>query len=114
MNDHILIPLHELSAYELETIYEDFESYFRSQDEFLDFVNMQIKYYPRGVKAKDFGENVASFAMNSAMAALSEKIGLGVVKEHQTDSGDIFYSLGEIGIDFGVDPEYYIDRPSVE
>ncbi len=106
-----LIPLHELSAIELEDLREEFWEYFNDSEQFYDFIEMQIKFYPRGLRRVDFAENVANFAFSNVMNGLRSKLGEGAIKEHQTDSGDLFYSLGEIGIDFGVDPEYYEGRP---
>ncbi len=108
------VPLHELTNEDLDSIYLQFDQYFINRGEYDQFMNMQVKFYPRGIMGRDLTENIANFALTNAMNGLREKLGPGVVKTHQTDSGDLFYSLGEIGIDFGVDPCYYMDRPSID
>lgn len=105
-SDFQLIPLHELSAYELEDLREEFVEYFNDSEEFYDFIDMQIKYHPRGIRRDEFVTSVGNFALYNAMNGLRKKLGEDIVKEHQTESGDVFYSLGDMpsGVDFtGVD-----------
>lgn len=94
-SNYQLIPLQELSAYELETLREEFVDYFNDSEEFYDFIEMQMKWHPQGIRRDDLMNYIGNFALNNAMNGLRRKLGEDVIKEHTTDDGITFYSLGD-------------------
>lgn len=96
MSEDFIIKLSELSDIGYEELFREHEMFFTDEQQFYDFFEMQLKYYPRGIKYSEFLENTKTFALNVAMNGLRQKLGLDAIKEHTTDDGDTFYSLGTI------------------
>lgn len=102
-----LINISNLSAIETDILYCDCAKYFNSAPEFEEYIAMIGTYYPQGIRREELMENMVAYDQARTISSLREKIGQGLIQELQTDDGTLFYRLGEIGIDFGVDPEYY-------
>lgn len=96
MSDDFVIKLSELTDIGYEELYREHEFLFTGEEQFADFLDMQSKYYHNGIKYSEFLENTKTFALNVAMNGLRQKLGLDAIKEHTTDDGDTFYSLGMI------------------
>lgn len=106
MNDNQLIPLFKIidNKRELETLFSEYVMFFDEYKEFVDFLKMQLKFYPRGILRKELAENIANYSVNATMNKLRQKLGNDVIKEHITDDGTTFYSMG------GVDKELFEDE----
>lgn len=97
MKENQLIPLYRLldNKPEMMLLYKDYEKLFESFEEFIEFCRMQSKYYPTGITRAIFFENATEYSVNATMLSLKNKLGNGFVKEHTTDDGTTYYSLGE-------------------
>lgn len=95
MKDNQLIPLFKIIGVESQRkeLYSEFQEYFDSYNEFIQFINMQSRFYPRGVVRRVFQENVASYALTATMNKLRQKLGEDSILEHTLDDGSTFYQI---------------------
>lgn len=105
MKDNQLIPLFKIieNKRELETLFSEYVMFFDEYEEFVDFLRMQLKFYPRGIVRRELAENIANYSVNATMNKLRQKLGNDAIKEHTTDGGYTFYSMG------GIDKELFED-----
>jgi len=101
MNDNQLIPLFKIieNKRELEALFLEYTIFFDEYEEFVNFLKMQAKFYPRGIVRKELAENIANYSVNATMNKLRQKLGNEAIKEHTTESGATFYSMGGVDED---------------
>jgi hypothetical protein len=99
MKENQLIPLFKIveSDYKIAELHLEYEYFIADFNEFKQFCLMQSKYYPRGVIKKQFNENVVNYCSSVTLTNLMKKLGNGYIKEHTSDDGTTYYSLGESG-----------------
>jgi hypothetical protein len=97
MKENQLIPLYRIidSKPEMAALYEEYKRLFESYEEFMDFCKMQVKFYPTGITRMVFLENATNYSINSTILSLKNKLQNGLIKEHTSDDGTTYYSLGE-------------------
>lgn len=102
MNDSQLIPLFRIlhSEQEIKRLYGEYSTFFEEYKEFESFLHMQNKFYPNGIIRKDLTENATNYSISATLNRLRQKLGDDAIKEHVTDDGTTFYSLGNINEDF--------------
>jgi hypothetical protein len=95
MKENQLIPLFKIIGIESERkeLYYEFQEFFDTYSEFIDFINMQSRYYPRGILRKTLVENVTSYAINATMNKLRHKLGTENIEEYTLDDGATFYRI---------------------
>lgn len=95
MKDNQLIPLFRIIGIESERkqLYLEFQDLFDAYDEFLEFINMQSRFYPNGIIRKTLQENAANYAVNATINKLRQKLGSDNIEEHTLDDGSTFYRL---------------------
>lgn len=86
----------ELSADQVESIYDQFRENFADKHEYEEFMRVQEVYHPHGIEYEEFVNKIANFSLYNTMNALRNKLGTDAIKEHTTDDGMIFYSLGNV------------------
>lgn len=92
--DNDLLELSKFSYDQLQDLYMQFIDHFKDEKEFDEFVTMQNRYYPKGVRYTQFVDNIGNYSVLNVMNSLRKKLGQDAIKEHMTDDGTIFYSLG--------------------
>ena len=97
MKENQLIPLYRIidNKPEMILLYEEYKRLFESLEEFIEFCRMQLKVYPTGITRFVFLENATNYSINTTMLSLKNKISDGLIKEHTTDDGTTYYTLGE-------------------
>lgn len=97
MKDNQLIPLFEIinNDVEIALLHSEYDFFIGNFNEFKQFLQMQSKYYPRGILRKQLSENIANYASSVTITSLMKKMGEGVIKEHVSDDGTTYYSLGD-------------------
>jgi hypothetical protein len=98
MNDNQLIPLFKIidNKREVETLFSEYVMFFDEYEEFVNFLKMQLKFYPRGILRKELVENIANYSVNATMNKLRQKLGSDAISEHVTEGGTTFYSMGKV------------------
>lgn len=91
-----LIFFKELSTEQIDDIYDQFRENFADKAEYDEFISHQSRLYSNGIKYQDFVNNIANFSMYNLMNSLRNKLGNDAIKEHMTDDGSVFYSLGDV------------------
>lgn len=102
MSDSQLIPLFKIieNKNELNKLFLEYTMFFDEYDEFVNFLKMQLKFYPRGIIRKELSNNITSYSVNSTMNKLRQKLGSDAIKEHTSEDGTTFYSLGKVSEEF--------------
>lgn len=97
MKDNQLIPLFEIinNDVELAYLHSEYDFFIGNFEEFREFLNMQNKYYPKGILRKQLNENIINYSSSVTITSLMKKMGGGLIKEHTTDDGTTYYSLGD-------------------
>lgn len=97
MKENQLIPLYRIvdNEPEMMALYKEYDRLFESLEEFTDFCKMQAKFYPTGITRMVFLENATDYSFNATLLSLRNKIHDGLIKEHTTDDGTTYYTLGE-------------------